>query len=491
MRRLFLTFIFFLMAINVDAQISRFVPGLVGATGPSTDTTWLHNNLTNVKAGVFNTLDYGAKADSATDCAAAIQAAADVSIGKTLKIPPGAYILNSGVTFCCNVEATGARFYTNDTTITLITVKDSTTAYSGLTLNLPSVCLRVHTSGVWPTNANCVGIKMVNATAWKVFLSKVEHFRVGVLLANVGTNKGCQYSSFYGGELWSNKINTMLSPGVPSGSVNENTFYGTRMSYYSEDGTGVAGVREVLIDSSTAHQLNNNRFVNCSFEGNCPQYDVECYGTNNQFLWCRWEITTPKVKYTQLGSTEPKNNAIIGGYGSKDIVFTEPAGVTNYWQNDNAIIFRGSSGFIGSASSDANGVFTAVSNADTLNSPFSTNYGWRAGQDYMQTKAKADAYPRLQIDNATGKIRFGGGSADITSSGAYIDYGVAGTVEMVGKYGINTYDPARTLHVVGDVRVTALPFYANKSAARSGGLTHGDFYMTVTAATDTVVAIIP
>jgi hypothetical protein len=89
------------------------------------------------------------------------------------------------------------------------------------------------------------------------------------------------------------------------------------------------------------------------------------------------------------------------------------------------------------------------------------------------------------MDNDSTTIRERVYAPGFTVSGSAKDSSIVG-LGISGRGGLFTGNVTGATY-----KGTAIPYYANKAAARGAGLTSGMFYMTVTAASDTILAIIP
>jgi hypothetical protein len=82
--------------------------------------------------------------------------------------------------------------------------------------------------------------------------------------------------------------------------------------------------------SGTPIQRNDdNKFIGLDFE-NCHSipYVVECGGSDNMWIDCRWDSTPARVFWN---GNQGENNTIFGGFDSDNLLITDTsAGPNNY-----------------------------------------------------------------------------------------------------------------------------------------------------------------
>ncbi|HNX38577.1 MAG TPA: glycosyl hydrolase family 28-related protein [Candidatus Cloacimonadota bacterium] len=371
--------------------------------------------LDPTKTKSYNVLDYGADATGVADATTAIQAACDAAYTNSGKVVgAGTFLISDSIVIRSHADFTGATFNIDNENTSAVCFNDASANLQEKTVIFPRVIqTHAHTNGTW--TGKHTGVRIINATACQFYIPYVRYFKTGILLTTYGTN-GTAYNQFFIGVVVGCQIDLKLSPRTKYGWVNENTFNGGWLACYTADGTGVAGTRAILIDTTSINQINNNLFLKMSLEGNLWQYNVDCAGTYNIFLQCRWESSTPKVKYTQISAANyAYRNMVIGGFSSSDIEYTEGADcVYNNYIQDNRMFMEGSTPYLGSnIISDNSPVFSAVNSSFNKGDAYSTLYGFAAGYNYTRFKAAADAYPRLQVANGTGVMSWGSGAAAI------------------------------------------------------------------------------
>lgn len=260
-------------------------------------------------------------------------------------------------------------------------------------------------SGVWAANT---GVEIVNANGCRVLLGHVQGFGTGTLLTSFG--QGHAYNTYFVGTQDNNKVGLSLSPGDSGAWVNENAFFGGRITHHAGEGSNISGARCILSNNATSPP-NNNTFVHVSVESDGAEYHLEDYGSDNIYEACRWEAVAPKVHFAGTANS----NVILYGYDADRIVVTEDSGALyNHLFTRNSIRTAGAGAggvFVGAArGSDSYPVFTVVSGADKLSSDPAARYLWRASGNYMQGKQATDAGPRFQIENDNGIVSWGFGS---------------------------------------------------------------------------------
>jgi hypothetical protein len=280
----------------------------------------------------FNVMDYGARADNATNDAAAINAANTAAAaaggnGGVVYFPPGTYYISSAVTFTTHVEGRQAQINT-DQDIVAIQVGDGTNYVEGKTLLLPNVRNTSKTGTGW--TGSSVGVKCVNLTNCTVHPGEIRGFVTGLNVTAAGT-KGTVYNVFELGacKLYDNKVQLLIKPADADAWCNQNQFFGGRFLFNTDEGTAVAGTRNIMIDyysDANAHLVNNNTFIGASLEGDVPEYHADILGGWNYLRDCRWEATTPKVNIRSYSASRySQRNSVQGGYASETITYTEDA----------------------------------------------------------------------------------------------------------------------------------------------------------------------
>jgi hypothetical protein len=116
-------------------------------------------------------------------------------------------------------------------------------------------------NGVWA--AGTVGLRLLNLSACTVYVGQTYLFETGLEVASNVT--GNVYNNIFLTGLDNNKVNCWIHPSN-GGWVNNNTFYGGRMSHYSNEGIAVAGTKHIYITQDSGTIANMNMFINQSIE---------------------------------------------------------------------------------------------------------------------------------------------------------------------------------------------------------------------------------
>jgi len=383
------------------------------------------------KGDFKNVLAYGAVGDGTTDDTSAINtAAAAAKAGNdVLIIPPKTYKITSTITFECDVEATGAIFEINNTTINPAIAVGSTTGYiRSRNIKLPTVKQTGKTLAGW--SGSDVGIKIQNILESNVWIPHVRYFSVGILMTANGT-RGNAYNTYTIGHLENNQVNFKGQPADDTSWFNQNTMIGGRYSHNSTlEGTNVAGVRQIYLipsSSSASGMPNNNVFMNPSIEGNAPEYHIETIAQYNTFYDARFEATTPKVYFNEHNSTlRSRYNKIVSGYNTENIVFTESTNsVDNHVWSSNRLTLDGVGAGKGMLviRNRSSSTQPAIVILDTTVKPLSgnpdTDYTIGLAASQVLIKQKADTEPRFKITTTSGRLDWGTGGVTAVDTNLY------------------------------------------------------------------------
>ena len=327
-------------------------------------------------------------------------------------VPPRTYYISGKITIPCHFDARGAEFIVTANIPVAVEIRTGagTTLFRNKTVYLPKITKQTKT---W--DGTDVGVEVANAYESNIYVSRVTNFSKGLKVSAYGT--GNVYNNYFLGHLENNKINLSLEAGDVDAWVNENNFFGGRFSHSSSEGTNVAGARHILINQS-AHPANNNVFYKPCVEGNTPEFHIECYGQYNTFIQPRFEATTPKVKYSQIDSSNyAHSNVILYGYKSEFVQITEDSNcIYNHVYTRNGFKVSGSGGtkgvFIASNTTSNNDpIFVGMPLGTVHGKDPSTAYLFAIGGNYSRYKRETDAYPRMEFDHANGVVSFGNGTS--------------------------------------------------------------------------------
>jgi len=144
----------------------------------------------------------------------------------------------------------------------------------------------------------------------------------------------------------------------------------------------------------------------------------------------RWEATTPKILYTGDNVNQGARNIIFGGYNTQSIVYTY-VGTTG---TKNKTIAAGGGNYesvsvpigIQNSSSSANDIYRLYEAATLPETAGASDWSLGIGSQFIQGKAKADAYPRLKLNFNSGKIYFDNGTT-------------AAPTKYIGAYGADNF----------------------------------------------------
>ena len=376
--------------------------------------------------GAINVKTYGAVGDGATDDADAIQAAIDAAGSGMVVVPADAYYINGTITIDRPFDARGATFSVGATGSIVIGTEADGEVVRSIQVFLPLVTSSRARASVWSEGTQS-GVTISNLLESEIVVPHVEGFYNGLRVVGIGT--GAVHNNIHLGRLYNNKRNLLLENG--SGWSNQNQYIGGHLSFDSGIGSAVADTRHILLNDlapSTYGCPNGNTFLGTSLEGNVPEYEVECYGADNQFLNCRWEGTSPKCQFNGLEGTR---NLILGGYDSTALVVTHvnSASRNALWTPTRSVKTISSTGDQERIQNltDSNPVTQVFpSSVDLGVTGALTTWTMQWGADRWEFKATGDAHARMRAVPATGRWHFGPGDSSITAR-PYFAYDLFGT----------------------------------------------------------------
>lgn len=357
---------------------------------------------------------------SMTDSSAAIQEA--IATAASLGVPVvgcGTYRVDSTITLDIDHDFAGATWVCSDTALApLVRIGTATSGQSVHRLRgvAPKVINAVKTGTGW-TGAS-VGVELANLYSSDITIPYVTGFTTGVLMSAYGA-AGNVYNRVYPHHLYNNQCNLALAPQDTSGWVNENQITGGRLAFHSNEGTDVAGTRQVLLETlNGGHPVNNNRFISMSLEGDVPEYHAELIGAlYNVFEYCRWEAATPRIVFNDVGLVGSSENLIFYGYNASTITITEDTNsVRNHRYSRYGMEIETTAGadgalILANRSSNTSPVITLLSAGDSPHDVTpATDYLTAFTPAYWNGKAKTDAEPRIQVTATAGVIDFGNGT---------------------------------------------------------------------------------
>lgn len=316
-------------------------------------------------------------------------------------------------------------------------------------VRLPQVIAALKTKHGWGQVSGSVGVLIQNSCNLDVTVPHVQNFETGLVIA--GNGKGTSYCNVTLGHLDNNKRNLRFSADA-SGWANQNNFFGGRLSHNSEEGTLVAGTRQILIDL-TASKVNANCFWGTSIESaNVAEFHLDCAGNDNYFMNCRWENRESGARV--IWRADSVGNVISFGYGSHMIVETIEA------RTANLLVTRASNRMVGNGGSPGQAVLTVengsssslpavrIMGAGAHSSSADENDEWafELSANKLRGKRTTDANERVVVDNVNGRFYVGDASAATTRY-----FGAVGNLMGFGGASVcfvtdNTHDLGTTSH---------------------------------------------
>jgi hypothetical protein len=394
---------------------------LVGAPAGSAIDAYLGGSAAKLVTGIPVDASNASGVDKtgATDSAAAIQAildanaqAGDTGAQKVVRLQ-GIFKLSTTLVVKGSLDASNAVFNYTGSGVAVQVGSSAAGQLTRIHVDLGQIVCTTKPGTGWV--AGTVGLRVTNVFRSNISYQMVSGFETGLHLLGDGTypQGGVAYNTFRCGTLNNNKVNQFHSVSAVSGPfVNQNTFIGG--SWAHAEGTyGANGQRHIVIGAAgSAISSNNNTWVNASLEGSTEEFIIECNGTDNLWLNCRYETTghNPPIKWNELAA----RNLIIGGYQVDSITQTVVSGakanniigaqsVDLTTLSDGGVVLSPFSG----GSTDALTVMR--SNWRVLGDTTAANYGTRINTSRVKLKNPTDTSDRLFIDAGNRVNSYGAG----------------------------------------------------------------------------------
>lgn len=378
-------------------------------------------NLNNIEAGivevtekladiVYQPKSFGAVGDGIVDDTVALQTAANkADLDKAmLDLGPYTYRITSRVSFGCHLDGKHAQIIADN-------IANGEAVRIGYTGNKRVEDKIFHTPKIknivtnWSNSS--VGLRIANANNCQIHVFRVEGFQTNLSL--IGDATGHAYNNYFIGSLVDGKINLLLET-KSNGWINENNLFIGRLSHLSTSGVNVEGCRHIKLYSEL-NGINNNSFYKAVFEGVAAEYDLELVNASyNHFINSRWESAKNEVLCGQIDSTRASSyNMFLYGYKLENVKITESIDC----RANNVIANRDFAKFEGryvtkGRSSNSDTVFEAYDLHGSLNSVAPDKYLLNISPIMYKGKRKDDLFPRIAINNETGKILLGSGLSE-------------------------------------------------------------------------------
>lgn len=442
----------------LDPQVASFIGRSAGtATAAAMDQAYRRG---------FSVKEWGAKGDGTTDDTIAIQAAADAvasyGVDAVLYFPEGVYRTSETLILSCSLDASAATISYSGTGIA-VDLGDSR-ASGRVTfrksMRAPRVVLATKSGSGWAPGTT--GIRLVNLNACDLYLPYVQNFATGIL--GYGYAQGTAYNSVTLGAMENNQVNMLLDADA-AGWANQNVFIGGRFQHLSAEGSNVAGARHLQINKPT-NPVNNNLFLNPSFEGNTPEFHLDMAGTANIILNGRYEVSGGARVRWRSAATQ---NQIMYGYQSVAIVETWESGAH---PSNNLIAGQGGHTATGypAVMEQTSGPAAAVevlmgSGALVSKANPETAYAVRRSANDTRMKRPADQYDRILMDHVNGRVSFGVGTAappvgvGIAGPALRLDTITKTSAVSAGSAAALPSAPAGYMGVYVDGAVRYIPYY--------------------------------
>lgn len=263
-----------------------------------------------------------------TECGAAIQAA--ITAAEAAGVPTVAaagtfYKIATGLTIKkdCDLSRAVIAYTGSGVALTVGDAAGAVVRRKGI--RLPYLINEAKTGPGWGAVAGSVGVRLHNVNESHVYLSDVHNFESGLQLYS-DSAPGVAYNEIYLSRLSNNKRNAHFTSDV-DGWTNQNNLHGGALSHLAEEGSLVAGVRQVLMEGTSPWVPDGNTFNGTSLENlGVAEYLIDSNGWYNQFIGCRYEWTGTPGDQAVIWRAGAKGNRLIGGWGVEDLTVTREAG---------------------------------------------------------------------------------------------------------------------------------------------------------------------
>lgn len=271
--------------------------------------TWLNDN-TVLKNSQIMWLDDqpGVEIDGITECGAAIQAAINTAeaTGLVIMFARRVYVSAQTLVFKKSAEFYESTISYNGVGVGVVIGDD----VSGTTRQIFKVGRVVNTAKIdlgWAQVIGSVGVKIVDTNKSDIWIKSIVNFETGLL--RFGQARGCSYNRIYIGDLANNKINHKIDTGSTSGWVSQNLIFGGSYTHEPVEGIDASGTKHVFITDANPFEGDSDIYIGNSLEqpGGVTEYMIDCHGTNNQFIGCRFEAGTGGTPRVRWGAGALKN----------------------------------------------------------------------------------------------------------------------------------------------------------------------------------------
>jgi hypothetical protein len=312
-------------------------------------TSAVTRTLSSVIQEEVRITDFGAVGDGVTDNATAIAAAityAKTLVAPVLIIPRGEFYFTGTLTFDLPTSSTllcYGRFTSNVSGASAIILGSASTNPNGFVVRGLSVARTTYDMNGAGATSGSVGVEILNLVVSNVEIKKVANFTYGVKVNGTQANGGVSYNIFDLFHIYDNKINLWLTAsGV--GYCNENIFNGGAFNH-STSYPNYTGTQNILVDHFATSVLNNNRFMNPTFEDNSAlSVAATINGLHNCIYWPRMENPAALTTYQIIFTVNSQACSLIGqGYGVTDTNITD-LGSGNCYQTKNGSSISASTG---------------------------------------------------------------------------------------------------------------------------------------------------
>jgi hypothetical protein len=246
---------------------------------------------------------------------------------------------------------------------------------------------------------NDIGVQLINTEGCEVFVPRVADFSIGLDVTG-RENAGSAYSTVTIGELTNNMVSLRCGQIEATGWSNSVNYHGGSFNHYdAQTGIRLPGVRHVLMPliDSGAYNQNGNLWIGSSFEGQGAEYEIESFGSDNAWAFCRWEksASKPRAWFRAGAVVAASRNIIHQGYGSNQFTTVAPdASIAETNCNNNFVESRELTLRLGTSSiSTLNGSYAfRFENGTSI-----ARVGTGVGISLVTVFIPGEAQPRLQL----------------------------------------------------------------------------------------------
>ncbi|QQT32830.1 hypothetical protein I6I99_09820 [Sphingobacterium multivorum] len=239
------------------------------------------------------------------------------SNGKLTLVGYGDFKVDLPVYLTCNCNLANATFRTTKVSSGALLTISNGARLENKNIKLPTVVNALFTTSY--ANIQSTGVSIRAITMSKIMINRISGFKIGCyMFSDLSFQDDITWNDFYFKGCINNETQWKMQVDN-EGYINQNTFRNFMSSKYSATDRENDKQLVIVNNATTTTRMDNNTFLNCSFEQimervDNPDYSiVDIHGaTNSLFLGCRYETYLKGNKILVSGG---RDNIFLGGYG--------------------------------------------------------------------------------------------------------------------------------------------------------------------------------